>query len=59
MAHSDTVANSYGIEFKRHPPGFAHLFFCNFAQFLKMSMTRDKLVIGVAYTDKGFSEVIV
>ena len=59
MPHSNTIANPDGIKFKGDTPGFANLFFCDFPELLKMGMSWDKFIIGVAYAYKGFSEVIV
>jgi hypothetical protein len=58
MIHSDTIANSYGIDLKRHSASTANTLFYRLGNCLQMDMTGDNLGKAIDYSNKRLIPVI-
>jgi hypothetical protein len=57
MAHSDAVADRYGIKFESNPPCLADSFFNNPGNLIKVDMPRHYLAEAVGNADERFVDV--
>jgi hypothetical protein len=59
MAHSDAVADSDGVEFKRYATGLSDGLLDNLGNFMEVDVAGDYVTVAVGNTDEGFIDVFI